>query len=327
MDWEYPAQRDGDPAVDKANFVLMLQDLKEALAPHGLLLTAAVASAEFSSSISYDIPNVAKYLDLINIMAYDLHGAWENTVGINAPMYPSAVDVTPLQRQLNVDASIRYWLSQGAPKHKIVLGVPLYGRSFTLANPAQTAVGSPATGAGTAGQYTREPGMLGYNEICETQSQWTRKWESQQLTPYAHRGNQWVGYDDQESLAIKMQFIKDLDLGGAMVWSLETDDFLGLCGKGKYPLLYTINTYMRDGGAPPTSAPPTPPPTWPTGPPTTPDPSRPCPSDGTFPNPDDCSKYYICHGGQQWHYQCAPGLYFDPTIGTCNWASEVNCPH
>lgn len=165
MDWEYPAQRDGDPAVDKVNFVLLLKDLKEALAPHGLILTAAVASAEFSSGLSYDIPNVSKYLDLINIMAYDLHGAWENTVGINAPMHPSAVDQSALQKQLNVIASVQYWINQGAPRSKIVLGVPLYGRTFTLQNQALTAVGSPATGAGTAGQYTREPGMLGYNEV------------------------------------------------------------------------------------------------------------------------------------------------------------------
>jgi chitinase len=31
MDWEYPGQREGsDPAVDKANFVLLLEELKNA---------------------------------------------------------------------------------------------------------------------------------------------------------------------------------------------------------------------------------------------------------------------------------------------------------
>jgi chitinase len=35
MDWEYPGQREGsDPAVDKANFVLLLQELKNALVAH-----------------------------------------------------------------------------------------------------------------------------------------------------------------------------------------------------------------------------------------------------------------------------------------------------
>lgn len=28
MDWEYPAQRDGNPAIDRANFVLMLRELR-----------------------------------------------------------------------------------------------------------------------------------------------------------------------------------------------------------------------------------------------------------------------------------------------------------
>lgn len=39
------------------------------------------------------------------------------------------------------------------------------------------------------------------------------------------RGNYWVGYDDVESVAIKLDYILANDLGGVMYWSLETDDF------------------------------------------------------------------------------------------------------
>lgn len=46
-------------------------------------------------------------------MAYDLHGAWEKTVGINAPLYAGSADVTENDTQLNVNATIEYWLSQG----------------------------------------------------------------------------------------------------------------------------------------------------------------------------------------------------------------------
>lgn len=59
--------------------------------------------------------------------------------------------------------------------------------------------------------------------------------------PHKLDGNQWVGYEDAESLAIKVQFAKSKNLGGLMVWSLDTDDFNGICGGGKYPLLRALN--------------------------------------------------------------------------------------
>ena len=47
---------------------------------------------------------------------------------------------------------------------KLILGIGLYGRSFTLAG-SQTGIGAPAKGAGDPGTYTREGGFLAYNEV------------------------------------------------------------------------------------------------------------------------------------------------------------------
>lgn len=86
LDWEYPNQRGGKPE-DVQNYVQLTKELRTEFDKHGLLLTAAVAAAESSASLSYDISAMSKYLDFINVMAYDLHGAWEKTTGLNAPLY------------------------------------------------------------------------------------------------------------------------------------------------------------------------------------------------------------------------------------------------
>lgn len=48
------------------------------------------------------IVKIYRYLHFINIMAYDLHGAYDGVTGENAPLYPSSHDVTPVQKEANV---------------------------------------------------------------------------------------------------------------------------------------------------------------------------------------------------------------------------------
>ncbi len=59
-----------------------------------------------------------------------------------------------------------YWVQNGAPRHKMNIGLPLYGRSFTLSDPSKSGINAPAKGGGgKAGKYTREKGYLAYYEV------------------------------------------------------------------------------------------------------------------------------------------------------------------
>lgn len=78
---------------------------------------------------------------------------------------------------------------------------------------------------------------------------WTVVRDPYGLAPYAYRERQWVGYDDMESIAIKTRFANAMNLGGAMIWSIETDDFLGECHGQKFPLLNTINRVFAEGSS------------------------------------------------------------------------------
>lgn len=55
-------------------------------------------------------------------------------------------------------------MDAGAPAEKLILGVGVYGRTFTLKTD-ENKLGAPASAAGSPGPYTREGGMLGYNEV------------------------------------------------------------------------------------------------------------------------------------------------------------------
>ena len=66
--------------------------------------------------------------------------------------------------------------------------------------------------------------------------------DEHRMGPYAYKGNEWVSFDDIDTIHQKTEYIKSMKLGGAMIWALDLDDFGGSCGTGEtYPLLKTIN--------------------------------------------------------------------------------------
>lgn len=254
LDWEYPGKRGGSPD-DKENFVKLIRDLKEAFRPKQLLLTAAIGAAAPTIDVAYDIPQMYKYLDYVHVMCYDYHGKWDRQTGHNAPLY-ARPNEKGQDLFLNVEYTLKYLIEKGAKPEKTVLGVPLYGRAFSLMNPHDYKMGARAKTTSFQGPYTREDGFLGYNEICEELTDtddteaWTVEWEDNHKAPYMHKGVKWVSYDDQQSIRIKSHFAYQQGLAGVMTWSIDTDDFRGKCGGPPYPLLRTINNalYEQENG-------------------------------------------------------------------------------
>ncbi|KAJ8898044.1 hypothetical protein PR048_003404 [Dryococelus australis] len=343
VDWEYPRGAD-----DRAAYVNLLKELRMAFEGEAkssgeprLLLTAAVPASFEAIAAGYDVPEISKYLDLINVMTYDFHGQWERQVGHNSPLFPLE-STTSYQKKLTVDFSAREWVKQGAPKEKLMIGMPTYGRSFTLVDPTKFDIGAPASGGGTAGKYTGEPGFMSYYEVCDFLhvDNTTLVWDNEQQVPFAYRKDQWVGFDDERSLKTKnkgcavwqMTWLKQEGFGGIMIWSVDMDDFRGQCGTGKYPLLNAMRQELEDYtvkleyDGPYESY-------SPTGAYTTKDPNEvSCEEeDGHIsyhPDKADCTMYYMCEGERKHHMPCPTNLVFNPNENVCDWPENVEgCMH
>jgi chitinase len=227
IDWEYPGQNGGTPD-DKENFVDLLSVVRKALDDNGGGVITVAVSANPDPD-SYNVNAISKVVDAIIVMTFDYHGTQDDkTTGENSPLYASSADTDP---NANCDASINNWLNSGADPSKLILGLGFYGHVFELTDPEQHAVGSPANGANA--DYTS------YYLICQLADGWTDEWDDEQEVPYKYSNTQWIGYDNSQSVKLKMEYAKSRNLGGVMMWAVNDDDKDAVCGE-KNPLLQAI---------------------------------------------------------------------------------------
>lgn len=166
LDWEYPVCWQVDCkkgfADEKEGFAALVRELHAEFNPKGLLLSSAVSPSKMVIDAGYDVPTLAKYLDWIAVMTYDYHGQWDKKTGHVAPLYHHPDDEI---ETFNANFTMHYWMEQGAPAEKLVMGMPLYGQSFQLADAKRNGLNAKAPGPGQAGEFTRAAGFLAYYEV------------------------------------------------------------------------------------------------------------------------------------------------------------------
>ena len=227
VDWEYP----GLPGYgnihrpeDKENFTALMAELRAALDRDGaarhrkLLLTlAAGASPDFLAHT--EMAKVAAVADFVNLMTYDFRvaGPTENVAGHHSNLYPNPAD----PRLRSGDTAVREFLAAGVPAHKLVLGVPFYGRAWVVTSSKNEGLYQP--GKAPAERVATDYGDLATHLVGK--AGFVRRWDKAAQAPYLWNAGKrvFVTYDDPESLRLKSRYIIEKRLAGAMFWEYSSD--------------------------------------------------------------------------------------------------------
>lgn len=216
IDWEYPKS-----TAEAHHFVLLLKACRDAMdayaatLPHKYHFELTVASPAGPQNYNImDLRNMDHYLDFWNLMAYDYAGSWDAVAGHQANLRLSRSN--PTSTPFNTEQAVEYYKSQGIAAHKIVVGMPLYGRAFENTD----GLGKQYQGVG---EGSWETGVLDFKALPQAGAEERYDAEAGASYSYDPARRKLVTYDTIGMAIKKAEWIKDQHLGGAMWWESSAD--------------------------------------------------------------------------------------------------------
>jgi len=244
IDWEYPGKAGASGNIfgnsDKDNFTLLLKAFRDGLdeIEDGVHHPLTIATSAANIGNSYDVPGIVEHLDFINVMTYDLHGAWDAVTDHNAPFENGS------SAGLSFKDSLNMWLAAGTPKDKLVAGFAFYGRSIKdIVSTGNNGLGrsftckSPCHEAGSYGAEAiydamdlinarTNGGVVTVGGGSGGGSGFGYHWDEAQSVPWLFNPTTkvFISFDDERSICIKAKWAVEQGLRGGMFWETAGDD-------------------------------------------------------------------------------------------------------
>lgn len=250
IDWEYPATD-----AEASNFVLLLSTLRSALDSYSaqyangyhFQITVACPAGPVNYQIMH-LKDMDAYLDAWHLMAYDYAGSWGTLSGHDANLYPSTLN--PASTPFSTNKAVTDYIAAGVPSSKMILGMPLYGRSFD----GTSGLGESYS---TVGSGSWENGIWDYKVLPKAGATEYYTSEAGATYSYDSSSQELISYDTPAMAVKKVQYIDSYGLGGAMFWETSGDKTgsgsligtvagaLGILESSQNNLYYPVSAYAN----------------------------------------------------------------------------------
>jgi len=252
IDWEYPTQfaggnPDAGPA-DKHNATLLMQEFRRQLGPDHLLTAAFPATSKAGDY--WELTAAIAPMNWVNIMTYDYNIPSGGVAAPDTLFTHSFRDPNAADPSWNTVGTVQYYLANGVPPNKVVVGVPFYGNQYLRTSGLWAK--SDNSGLDPNSLVPDQKPQPTYHDLVDTAKivgtgGYTANWDVQSgepwlfnpagvhnlcsafnadgtcATPYVATVPTVIAYSDPKSVAERTTLIKGWGLRGAMAWEISQD--------------------------------------------------------------------------------------------------------
>ncbi len=209
LDWE-PLD-----TSDQANFIALAQALRSQRP--NLILTVPLnwINAYYAGTPDPFYGQIAPLFDRINIMTYDMAGAWDGWQSWhNSALYGETPN-TPS----SVASSVTYFLASGVPPAKLGIGSAFYGDCWQGVTAPHQSGGTISSSDGTMSYATIMTSY--YNPAMRVWDFTAHVPYLSSATPLGSAGCKFITYEDPQSLADKGAYARSQGLGSLIIWTIS----------------------------------------------------------------------------------------------------------
>ncbi|KFA82003.1 hypothetical protein S40288_07998 [Stachybotrys chartarum IBT 40288] len=216
LDWEYTGAPDrGGRPEDTANYVSLIREMREVFGTRFGISMAIPTSYWY---LRWFRPiEIEPYIDFFGVMSYDLHGPWDEDVRQIGRVVLGHTNVPEIA---NWTLPLYY---DGLDPAKLNLGLAYYARGYTVAVSDCNAIGCDWVSTSRPAPCTNFGGVMSLEEIERMVSEQNispRLLASDMMMQLTF-GNQWIGYDNLDTIRMKKWWASQRCFGGTIVWSVD----------------------------------------------------------------------------------------------------------
>jgi chitinase len=209
LDWE-PVEQ-----ADKPLLLALARQLRTARP--GMLLTFPIGwqNANAGSADPW-YATLAQSLDQVNVMSYDMAGAWDGW----ASWHNSALTGHGADHPSSVASSLSMLAAAGIPKAKLGMGIAFYGMAWRNVTGPLQRISGPS-------DFKASDNYVTYAYVMKHYTDAAYRWDTSAQASYLSFSTpvdgdvRFISYESPQAIAAKGQFARDQGYGGTIIWTVN----------------------------------------------------------------------------------------------------------